>query len=846
MPDSPTETTFTSFLHRPLPEGLEELAELALDLRWQDSQLSDRLWEKLDPDAWEQTENPFLILQTVSQARLEAVGREAEFQELLRHALQDRRQSLKEPGWFGQRYAETELKSVAYFSMEFGLSEALPIYSGGLGILAGDFLKSAADMAVPVVGIGLLYQQGYFRQILDANGWQLEAFPYNDPTMLPVIPVEKPEGGWLGVSVGLPGRDVRLRVWQARVRNVTLYLLDSNDPLNSPWDRGITATLYPSGQEPRLVQEIVLGMGGWQVLEALGIAPDVCHLNEGHAAFVAFARARSFMQKTGHAFPTALWATRAGNVFTTHTAVPAGFDRFDPALIRQYVEPFAQTAGVSTDALMDLGRSLPGRAEEPLNMAFLAIHSSSQVTGVSRLHRQVSQRLFEGLFPRWPAREVPVGYVTNGVHVPSWDSEAAGTLWTRACGKQNWLEAMLAPNEGLEKIGDTDLWNYRNAARRSLIEHVRRRLVHQAHQHAASEDTLQRAGRALNFDTLTLGFARRFASYKRPTLLLHDPARLAALLSRSERPMQLIVAGKAHPNDEEGKRLVQEMARFALQPYLREHIVFIEDHDIALMQRLAAGIDVWINTPRRPWEACGTSGMKLLVNGGLNLSELDGWWAEAYRPEVGWALGDGQEHNEPDWDAREAQQLYDLLEQQILPEFYDRNPAGIPENWIRRVRASMSELTPHYSSYRMLREYVEKVYLPSAAALRRRTADGAALAASLQAWQQHLAEHWSALRFGALQIRQEGKGWRFTIEVTFGGINPDFVHVELYADPLDDLAAPPVLMKRAGKTTGPESSSPYTAIVPATRPAEHYTPRIVPFHPEARIPMEESHILWQR
>ncbi|HLV81086.1 MAG TPA: alpha-glucan family phosphorylase [Chthonomonadaceae bacterium] len=482
-----------------------------------------------------------------------------------------------------------------------------------------------------------------------------------------------------------------------------------------------------------------------------------------------------------------------------------------------------------------------------MNMAYLALHSCGQVTAVSRLHRQVSQHLFADLFPRWPAGETPVGYVTNGVHVPSWDSEAAGALWTRACGKENWQAALLDPaGTEFQKIGDKDLWDYRNAARRSLIEHVRRRLTHQAHQHAASADTIERAGRALSFDTLTLGFARRFATYKRPTLLLHDPARLTALLTRSERPLQLIIAGKAHPADVEGKRMVQEVAEFASRPYLREHIVFIEDYDMALMEQLAAGIDVWINTPRRPWEASGTSGMKLLVNGGLNLSEVDGWWAEAYRPEVGWALGDGQEHDDPGWDAREAEQLYSLLEQSVLPEFYGRDAAGIPEAWLRRVRASMSELTPRYSSYRMLREYVEQVYLPGAAAYRRRVAEGAALAVTLQEWQQHLADHWHELRFGAFSVRQDRAAWQFSVEVSFGGINPDFVRVELYADPLNEMAAPPIVMKRSRQPARSGPAALYTAIAPTSRPAEHYTPRLVPFHPEARIPLEEDHILWQR
>jgi len=847
---SQRELMLASFLHRPLPAGLEPLTELALDLRWQGSQSSDRLWQMLDPETWEQTENPFMILQNVSQARLEEVARDERFREQLRQSLEDQQGAMRGPTWFDQHAAKGAVKSVAYFSMEFGLSEALPIYSGGLGLLAGDFLKTAGDMGVPVTGIGLLYQQGYFRQVLDADGWQLEAFPYNDPITLPVIPVQKPDGGWLRIRLELPGRELLLRVWQAYVDSVTLYLLDSNDPLNSPWDRGITATLYPAGhergQERRFLQEIVLGIGGWLALEALGIEPEVCHLNEGHAALVTLARARSCMRKLGISFSAALRATRAGNVFTTHTAVPAGFDRFEPALVRRYADYFAQQVGVPAELLLDLGRQRPGDPDEPLNIAYLALRGSGLVNGVSRLHGSVSRRIFQELFPRWPQDQVPVGYVTNGVHIPSWDSDAAGDLWTRVCGKRNWQEAMQSPEPGIETVSDADLWSYRTRARQELIAYIRRRLTRQEYQHGTAAETQPDANPPLDPNILTLGFARRFATYKRPNLLLKDMARLERLLCDPAHPAQLIVAGKAHPNDEEGKRMVQAMARFAARPEVRHRVVFLEDHDIALMQQLAAGIDVWINNPRRPWEACGTSGMKLLVNGGLNLSELDGWWVEAYTPEVGWALGDGLEHEDPGWDDVEAVQLYETLERRIVPEFYTRNAEGIPEAWVQRVRTSMARLTPRFSSYRMLQEYVEQFYVPAASAFRRRMENNAASALALEAWRQQLDAHWREVRFGQVHVTAEGDAWRFAVQVYCGALNPDALRVELYANARNDTPATVATLQRTSELPGSAGGYLYTVAVSAARPAEHYTPRITAYHPEALIPLEANHILWQR
>jgi len=834
------------FIHRPLPPALEGLDDLALDLRWAWSEATDRLWAWLDPEAWERTRNPHFILQHVSQARLEEAAADPEFTQELQRWLTQRRRYLEDPGWFGRERGAGCPNGIAYFSMEFGLGEALPIYSGGLGILAGDFLKTASDLGVPVVGIGLLYQQGYFRQMLDPDGRQGEAFPYNDPMTLPVTPVANREGGWLRIRLVLPGRLMFLRVWQARVGKVTLYLLDSNDPLNTPPDRGATAHLYPSEPGSRLTQEIILGIGGWRVLHLLGLNAEICHLNEGHAAFAVLARAFSFMRQAHVPFSVALRATRAGNVFTTHTSVEAGVDRFSPELIRPYATAFADVIRVPLEELLALGRQDAGNRDEPFNMAFLAMRGSGVVNGVSALHGAVSRGNFQPLFPHWPSHEVPVRHVTNGVHVPSWDSQEAQALWTQACGNDHWLGPLDDGCAPIEQVSDEDLWTLRASQRRTLIRFTRRRLVHQMQVRGATPAQLQQAEHVLDPNTLTLGLARRFAEYKRPTLLLHDPDRLARMLGHPERPVQLIVAGKAHPDDEDGKRLVQAWTRFASRLDVWDRIVFLEDYDMSLSQSLVAGIDVWLNVPRRPREGCGTSGMKVLVNGGLNVSELDGWWAEAYTPDVGWALGDGREHHEPEYDAVEATRLYELLEQQVIPEFYDRNHAGIPHAWLNRVRASMSRLTPQFSSNRMLREYVDTIYAPASVALRRRLDNGGKLAAELEEWHARVRQDWRGIRFGALQVTKRDSSWLVEVQVYFGDAEPDHVHVELYADPVNECDRPTrVVMRRQDAIAGAVKGYLFLAECPSTRPAHHFTPRIVPFHPEATVPLEESLILWK-
>jgi starch phosphorylase len=827
-------------------EGVEALAELALDLRWSWNHAADDVWQQLDPTLWALTHNPWVILQTVSRDRLKRLAADPAFRRQVEALCRARRQAAEAPAWFQQAHPQAPLSAVAYFSMEFMLSEALPIYSGGLGNVAGDQLKTASDLGVPVVGVGLLYQQGYFRQVIDANGAQQAFFPYNDPGQLPITPVREPDGEWLRVEAKFPGYSVWLRAWQVQVGRATLYLLDSNDPANLPAHRGITGELYGGGPELRLQQELVLGIGGWRLLRALGLQPEVCHLNEGHAAFAVLERARSFMADTGQPFEVALTATRAGNLFTTHTPVAAGFDRFSPALIGQYLQRYAEDGlGISLQELLALGRLHANDAAEPFNMAYLAIRGSGAVNGVSRLHGQVSRRIFQPLFPRWPQVEVPVGHVTNGVHMPTWESAEADALWTAACDKERWLGTTETLEPRLRCASDAELWQMRCAARQSLVDFARERLAQQLASAGAPPVEVAQARHIFDPNALTLGFARRFAAYKRPTLLLHDPERLLRLLTDRQRPVQLIIAGKAHPADQEGQAMIRDWTRFIRRPEARPHVIFLSDYDMLLTMRLVQGVDVWLNTPRRPWEASGTSGMKILANGGLNLSELDGWWAEAYTPEVGWALGDGREHgDDPAWDAAEAEALYTLLEREVVPAFYARDAQGIPTAWVARMRESMARLTPRFSANRTVREYTERYYLPAAAAFRQRTADKGALAAQVLDWRRALARHWGAVHFGDLRVETAEGQHLFQVAVYLDDLEPDAVRVELYAD--DGDAPVRQAMTRGEALVGASHGYLYSARLPATRPAADYTPRVIPHHPAAIVPLEAAQILWQR
>jgi starch phosphorylase len=829
-------------------EGFDSLAELALDMRWSWNHAADEIWRQLDPKLWEITNNPWIVLQTASRNQIERVLSDPVFRTDIEELVRIRRQLAQTSTWFQQKYTQSPLTCVAYFCMEFMLNEALPIYSGGLGNVAGDQLKAASDLGVPVIGIGLLYQQGYFRQLIDKNGTQQALFPYNDPGQLPIVPLREENGEWLRLEIPMPGYSVWLRAWQVQVGRTKLFLLDSNDAANFPVHRGITSELYGGSPELRLKQELILGIGGWRLLQALGIHPEVCHLNEGHAAFAVLERARSFMQRYAQPFDVALAVIRAGNIFTTHTAVSAGFDRFSPALIEHYLGTYAeQKLNISVHNLLALGRSNPNDQAESFNMAYLAIRGSGAVNGVSRLHEKVSRHLFESLFVRWPTIEVPVGHVTNGVHIPTWESAPADDLWTEACGKDRWLGTTENLVHDIRRISDARLWKFRTEASKSLITYTRERLSRQLAACGTSAAEVEEAKHIFDFQVLILGFARRFACYKRPNLLLHNPERLLRILSDPQRPAQLIIAGKAHPDDHEGQALIQEWIQFIRQPEVRPHIIFLSDNDMQLTERLIHGVDVWLNTPRRPWEACGTSGMKVLVNGGINLSELDGWWAEAYSPDVGWALGDGLEHgDDPKWDSYEAEFLYDLLEQEIIPEFYTRDDQGIPAAWMARMRESMARLTPRFSANRTVREYTEEHYLPAARAYRERARRECAMGKQLLTWSQELEHKWATLYFGQVRVETRGEHHLYQAQVYLHDLDPGAVKVEVYADSIPGSEPVRREMRLSGQVSGTNGGYIYAAAVSANRPQTDYTLRIIPFCPGANVPLESAHICWQR
>ena len=828
-------------------DGFDALGVLALDLRWSWNHAADELWRQLDTALWESTHNPWLILQTVSRDRLKIMLADPIFSEKLQALVRERSDALAASSWFQENFPQAPINCVAYFSMEFMLSEALPIYSGGLGNVAGDQLKSASDLGVPVVGVGLLYQQGYFRQIIDRDGAQQALYPYNDPGQLPITPLREANGEWLRLELEFPGYSIWLRAWEVQVGRTRLYLLDSNDPANFPVHRGITSELYGGGPELRLQQELILGIGGWRLLRAIGIKPEVCHLNEGHAAFAVLERACDYMDEMNQPFDVALAVTRAGNLFTTHTPVEAGFDRFPPEIIERYLRGYSeQKIRMPLETLLALGRQNSNDRAEPFNMAYLAVRGSGAVNGVSQLHGAVSRRIFQPLFPRWPQDEVPIKHVTNGVHTPSWDSAEADEFWTTSCGKGRWMGITEPLEEAIRCVSDAKLWQLRMAGRKSLAEYVRKRLSLQLTASGTSRDELSVVEQIFDADTLTLGFARRFATYKRPNLLLHDPDKLLRILTNPARPVQLVIAGKAHPADQAGQLMIQEWARFIRRPEARKSVAFLGDYDVLMAEHLVQGVDLWINTPRRPWEASGTSGMKVLVNGGLNLSELDGWWAEAYAPQVGWAIGDGQEHgDDPLWDTAEAETLYALLEQEVIPEFYSRNDQGIPTAWVARMRESMARLTPFFSANRTVREYATKNYIPAAEAYRKRLADNGALGTELVQWRKSIERHWSNLRFGEVRVETEPSWHFFQVQVYLDDLDSTAVQVELFAEPLKGGEAIRQRLERGEQLVGARGFN-YSGRVSASRPATDYTPRVVPFHSAAQVPLEATSILWQR
>ncbi|MBW7469861.1 alpha-glucan family phosphorylase [Marinobacter sp. M216] len=841
--------TIAAYNPRHIPEGLTELSSLALDLRWSWHHGSDSLWRAIDEETWKATHNAWLVLNSVSGEWLDTLSNDETFLALYQRQVEAHRQFERTSTWYSDEYQGRLDKGVAFFCMEYGLSESLPLYSGGLGVLAGDYLKAASDLGVPVTAVGLLYQQGYFRQSVTAEGQQLEFYPYNDPSMLPLTPLTNDDEQWVRVIIPFPGRQVRLRAWKARVGHCDLLLLDSNDPRNEPGDRGITSELYSSNSEKRLQQEIVLGIGGWKLLRQLEITPSICHINEGHCAFALLERALDWQNEHATDFETARLATRATNLFTTHTSVAAGFDHFPPGLIRLYLTPWMNEYGFTMDQLMGLGsssgeHSLRAGDEASINMALLALNMCGRINGVSNMHRKVTQTLLQPFFPRWPACDIPVESVTNGIHTPSWDSLESDALWTKACGQERWRRP-LPSSCPLSDIPDSDLLSMRQAQRRRLVHYLRQRLASQHCEHTPGNNPDAACGLLLDNETLTLGFARRFTEYKRPDLLLSDPDRLLALLNNRDHPLQIVLAGKAHPKDECGKDLIRRWKAFSWLPGAEGKVVFIEDYDLGVAAQLIQGVDVWLNCPRHPWEACGTSGMKVLVNGGLNLSQYDGWWAEAWNDSVGWAIRPGATFEElstsNSHDHSDALELYELLEKEIIPEFYQLDANGHPGRWIERIRSSMNGLTATYSANRMVREYVESFYLPMVELGNRRNPTSAR---DMVETYRDVSQMWRRLRFTSVEARQSNDEQTFFVDVYLDGIPEQLVAVELVAEASEFGPRETHMMTMNHPQVGSEHGYSYECSVPA-RPEGHYTPRIRLRDERLNLPLENTAVLWR-
>jgi len=837
-----------------LPEKLQGLREMAYNLLWSWDEDLRTVFRRLDRELWDKTyQNPVLMLGSISQERLEELARDDSFMSYYQRAYDQLRRYLKEPTWWERRYPEKPL--IAYFSLEFGIAESLPIYSGGLGVLAGDHLKSASDLGVPLVGVGLLYQQGYFRQYLTSDGWQQESYPTNDFYNLPVEPVLTADNKPLRIELSLAGQPLRVQVWKAQVGRLPLYLMDTNIPENPRPLQDVTDQLYGGDHETRIKQEIVLGVGGLRALHALGLKPDVCHMNEGHAAFLALERIRLLMKEAKLNFWEALEVVRAGGVFTTHTPVPAGFDLFSVELMGRYFGDYHREVGISFEEMMGLGRQNPHDHNEPLNMAVLALRTTAHANGVSKLHGEVSRRIMRSYFSNIPEQEVPIAHVTNGVHTRTWVSREMAQLFDRYLGPEWWQRpGQPATWKSVDDIPDEELWSTHERRRERMVTFVRRRLMHQLERRGATQREIDHARGLLDTRTLTIGFARRFATYKRATLLLRELDRLKKIMLDSARPVQFVFAGKAHPRDTQGKEMLKAIFAFTQEDDVRRHAAFIEDYDLVVARYLVQGVDIWLNNPRRLMEASGTSGMKVLPNGGLNLSILDGWWVEGCQPEVGWAIGKGEDYTDHAYqDYVESNALYDLLESDVVPLFYQRGADGLPRAWIARMKKSLRLLCPAFSTNRMLWEYSERYYLPAAKYYAQITADKMERARQLAEWKRFMRQHWSEVRIekveaGRDSMRRVGEGHELAAVVRLGAIQPKDVSVEIYYGPLNAereiVQARSVSMELAGAAGA--GAHRYTGVIPCERSGMHgFTVRVLPAHPDINHSMSTGLITWR-
>ncbi len=853
-----------TFAVRPaLPAPLARLRDLAYNLRWSWNHATIELFRRLDRDLWESAgNNPVQLLARIGHDRLAEAAQDEGFVNHLEgvsRSLDD--YMAARTTWYRKHFGEADAPRIAYFSAEFAITNCLPIFSGGLGVLAGDHLKSASDLGLPLVGVGLLYQMGYFRQYLNDAGWQQERYEENDFVLLPIRPELKADGTPLIIDIPLADRTVHAQVWHVQVGRVTLYLLDSNIPSNSRADCDITDQLYGGDLEIRIQQEIVLGIGGMRALAALNIEPAVCHMNEGHSAFLALERIRLMMERNGLSFDAAREAASAGLVFTTHTAVPAGHDAFPPDLIQKYLGGYVRELGISLEALLALGRHDPRSKGESFSMSVLALRLAAHVNGVSRLHGAVSRNMWQGLFSGISEHEIPVGHVTNGVHFCSWISQEMGQLYDRYLGPSWRYEANLeAVWSRARQIPGEELWRTHERRRERLVVFARARLREQLGRSSHFDRDV--ADDVLDPAALTIGFARRFATYKRATLLLSDPDRLARILTMPGRPVQIIFAGKAHPRDDPGKALIQRVVEMARDARFRRHIIFLEDYDLVTARYLVQGADVWLNTPRRPLEASGTSGMKAMANAVLNLSVLDGWWAEAWEDGAGasgtggWGIGRGEIYpDEPKQDVVEADALYRLLETEVVPAFYERSASGLPHRWVERMKTNLAELCPVFNTHRMVQEYCERFYVPSAERYAHLAADGFVGARSLAQWRGRVTEMWprvtvSSVADGPHGEIETGTPIRVRARVDLGMLEPKDVQVQLYMGRVDSngdiVDGHPYIMKYIDERDGKGRLFECTDVLVNTGGRQGFNVRVLPMHADLASPLLPGLITWAK
>ena len=836
------------------PAKLKHLNDLAYNLWFSWHWEARRLFEKLDPKSWyESGQDPVRMLCLVPQERLDHVASDPLFLAEL-DAVYDRFNNyMKEVTWFQRLHGERPSPQIAYFSCEFGLNESLPVYSGGLGVLAGDHLKSASDLGLPLVGVGLLYRQGYFRQRLNAEGMQQEQYPENDWYSMPVHLEKDAQGNSVKCEIDLAGEQVIFQIWRVDVGRARIYLLDTNLPENTPHQRHITVRLYDTDRDVRIRQEILLGVGGVRALQALGLNPPVYHVNEGHSAFLIIERLRQLMATQKLTLEEAREVIWASTIFTTHTPVPAGNERVHPDLVRRYFDRSAKDLGVAMHEVLGWGRENPQVDFEEFCMTVLALRFCARVNGVSRLHAVVSRQMWQKLYPEIPVAEIPIGHVTNGVHTQTWMSPQLRNLFLRYAGpsSSNGLGDFIMWGH-LGQIPDDELWETHEFNRKKLVDAVRRRRVLELERRGANPAEMAAARAVLDPRILTIGFARRFATYKRAYLLLKDPERLEKMLRSETQPVQFVIAGKAHPADHAGKEIIRSLIEFASQRKLGHRFVFIEDYDMQVARRLVQGVDVWLNTPRRPHEASGTSGMKAAINGVLNLSIMDGWWDEAYEPDLGWAIGHRENYENPDaQDDIEGDLLYHLIEKDVAACFYERDVHGIPRRWVQMMRLSLTKLGERFNSSRMLVEYVQGYYLPAEKLTAELAADNFARARALTAWRKRLARDWTKVEIVSVtspsgDFVYKGGELTVTARLRLGPLPFTHVQAEVCHGPLDGqdrlehpLAVP---MQKCGEEG---DITVCRAQIPCRRGGRYaYAVRLLPGHPDLAVKVLPGMMKW--